>query len=36
VEAGLPIVPIVIRNADLIAGRNASTTVPGIVDRRWP
>jgi len=30
--AGIPIVPIVIRNAELIAGRNASTFNPGTVD----
>ena len=29
---GLPIVPIVIRNADTVAGRNSTTLNPGIVD----
>jgi putative phosphoserine phosphatase / 1-acylglycerol-3-phosphate O-acyltransferase len=29
---GLPVVPIVIRNADSVAGRNASTLHPGTVD----
>jgi putative phosphoserine phosphatase / 1-acylglycerol-3-phosphate O-acyltransferase len=29
---GLPIVPIVIRNADSVAGRNSTTLNPGIVD----
>ena len=32
IATGIPIVPIVIRNADLIAGRNGSTIVPGVVD----
>ncbi len=31
-SAGLPIVPIVIRNAELIGGRNASSINPGTVD----
>ena len=30
--AGLPVVPIVIRNAELVAGRNSTTMVPGLVD----
>jgi len=30
--AGLPVVPIVIRNSDLVAGRNATTLHPGTVD----
>ena len=29
---GLPIVPIVIRNADSVAGRNSTTLNPGTVD----
>jgi putative phosphoserine phosphatase/1-acylglycerol-3-phosphate O-acyltransferase len=29
---GLPVVPIVIRNSDLVAGRNATTLHPGTVD----
>jgi putative phosphoserine phosphatase/1-acylglycerol-3-phosphate O-acyltransferase len=29
---GLPIVPIVIRNADAVAGRNSTTLSPGTVD----
>ena len=29
---GLPVVPIVIRNSDLVAGRNATTLHPGVVD----
>jgi putative phosphoserine phosphatase/1-acylglycerol-3-phosphate O-acyltransferase len=29
---GLPVVPIVIRNADSVAGRNSTTLNPGIVD----
>jgi putative phosphoserine phosphatase / 1-acylglycerol-3-phosphate O-acyltransferase len=29
---GIPIVPIVIRNAEIIAGRNAATMNPGTVD----
>ena len=32
IEAGLPIVPIVIHNADRIAGRSASVMVGGVVD----
>ena len=30
--AGIPIVPIVIRNAEMIAGRNATQMNPGTVD----
>ncbi len=30
--AGIPIVPIVIRNAEMIGGRNATTMNPGVVD----
>jgi putative phosphoserine phosphatase/1-acylglycerol-3-phosphate O-acyltransferase len=29
---GLPIVPVVIRNSDSVAGRNATTLNPGTVD----
>jgi putative phosphoserine phosphatase/1-acylglycerol-3-phosphate O-acyltransferase len=29
---GLPVVPIVIRNSDSVAGRNATTLHPGTVD----
>jgi putative phosphoserine phosphatase/1-acylglycerol-3-phosphate O-acyltransferase len=29
---GLPVVPIVIRNSDSVAGRNATTLNPGTVD----
>jgi putative phosphoserine phosphatase / 1-acylglycerol-3-phosphate O-acyltransferase len=29
---GLPLVPIVIRNSDSVAGRNATTLHPGTVD----
>ena len=31
-DAGVPVIPIVIRNADLIAGRGASVMVGGVVD----
>jgi putative phosphoserine phosphatase/1-acylglycerol-3-phosphate O-acyltransferase len=31
-SAGIPIVPIVIRNSESVAGRNASTLNPGTVD----
>jgi putative phosphoserine phosphatase/1-acylglycerol-3-phosphate O-acyltransferase len=30
--AGLPVVPIVIRNSDAVAGRNSTTLNPGTVD----
>ncbi len=29
---GLPVVPVVIRNADSVAGRNSTTLNPGTVD----
>jgi len=32
VATDIPIVPIVVRNADVIAGRNSSKTVPGVVE----
>ncbi len=31
-KAGIPLVPIVIRNAEYVAGRNATTINPGVVD----
>jgi putative phosphoserine phosphatase/1-acylglycerol-3-phosphate O-acyltransferase len=31
-KAGVPLVPIVIRNAEYVAGRNATTINPGVVD----
>jgi putative phosphoserine phosphatase/1-acylglycerol-3-phosphate O-acyltransferase len=32
IATGLPVVPIVIRNSDSVAGRNATTLHPGTVD----
>ena len=32
VRAGVPVVPIVVRNSELVAGRTAATAVPGVVD----
>ena len=32
IATGTPVVPVVIRNAELVAGRTASTVVPGVVD----